>query len=72
MKGINSILQKKKEYSIEEKKTLKYLTILKYTKVPLTPNLFYNLYYDYQNLITKFWPGSTKGNTTFTLLGNNI
>ena len=29
---------------------------------------FYNLYYDIWDLITKFWPGSTKWNTPF----NNI
>ena len=28
---------------------------------------FYNLYCDNRDLITKFWPGSTKWNTPFTL-----
>ena len=28
-------------------------------------NMFYNLYYEYWDLITKFWPGSTKWNTPF-------
>ena len=28
-------------------------------------NIFYNFYYDYWDLITKLWPGSTKWNTPF-------
>ena len=28
-------------------------------------NIFYNLYYDYWDLITKFWPNSAKLNTPF-------
>ena len=30
---------------------------------------FFNLHYDYWDLIPKFWPGSTKWNTPF---GNSI
>ena len=30
-------------------------------------NTFDNLYYDYWNLITKFWPGSSIRNTPFRL-----
>ena len=30
-----------------------------------TINTFYNLFYDYWDLITKFWPGSRKWNTPF-------
>ena len=46
IKGINSILQKETEYSMKEKQTLKNPT-LKQNAI----NTFYNLYYDYWDLI---------------------
>ena len=30
-------------------------------------NTFHNVYYDYWDLITKFWTGSTKWNASFNL-----
>ena len=35
-------------------------------------NTIYNSYYDYWDLITKFWPGSTKCNTPFQIFKNVI
>ena len=62
-----------------EKNTLKNLTLIKNTTksdnfflhrnlnflLQNAINTFYNLYYDYKDLITKSWPGSTKWNTPF-------
>ena len=33
---------------------------------------FYNLYFDNWDLITKFWPGSTKWNKSFKNLCRNL
>ena len=78
--GIKNDLQKK-AYSMKEKNTLKNLTLIKNTQVKvlkclhrnfnflllnaINSNTFYNLHYDYYDLITKFCPGSAKWNTPF-------
>ena len=75
---IKNDLQKKK-YNIlcERKNNLKYLKVTKksslnffYIKIFFfflqnVINIFFILYYDYWDLITKIWPGSLKLNTSF-------
>ena len=56
---------------MQEKKHFKNQTLLKNTtnykgkSVEFAINVFDNLYYNHCDLITKFWPGSTKWNTPF-------
>ena len=72
--GLKTICKRKKDYSMREKYLIKkylgnsvdffYIDIWIFI-LQNAINTFFNLYYDYWDLITKFWPGSSKWNTPF-------